>query len=67
MAQLFEIAEYRTRAEPRAPSTGPARGASAEILIYTGIRYERMEPVDRPIDMAVPRETRADARSRRGA
>ena len=56
MAELFEIAEYRN---PRRASAPPSPVAEAEILIFTGIRYERMD--DAPC-AAAPREDAAVAK-----
>lgn len=70
MAELFEIADYRAREDFRTRSAGRPRdagpvGAGAEILIYTGIRYERMECcTDRSGEASV---SRAEALARRGA
>ena len=47
MAELFEIKDYQDRAPRRVvASSRSARDTLGQILLYTGIRYERMDEAD---------------------
>lgn len=46
MAELFEIKDYQDRAPRRVASPRSARDTLGQILLYTGIRYERMDEAD---------------------
>ncbi|WP_156373793.1 MULTISPECIES: hypothetical protein [unclassified Rhizobium] len=42
MAEVIRIEERLTRAPPK-PSMGPIAPSNAVILLFTGVRYERLD------------------------